>query len=261
MLQRLGPRLSEHTFANLYLFRAVHQYRLRYVPVPHILGLTYDRARHAMPLVPCDATTALQLLETVDCIYPLAGAFEEVGSRFKVDANEDDSDYLYDARRLAVLEGYRLRSKRRQASSFASSARPSIRTLDRECLQQAHSVLDLWSAQVAPLHRETDAASCREALDCLDALGMGGMLVTAAGRACAFLLFSQLSEDTVVVHFAKGDRELEGVYPYLFSQFAANAGVPWLNFEQDLGKIGLRRAKQALDPVRKLPKFRLSLDV
>jgi hypothetical protein len=259
MLARLGPCLSEHAFANLYLFRAVHQYRIRHAPIPHIVGLTYDAARHAMPLAPCDASTTLRLLESVDCLYPLAGVTQKVEGS-SISWNDDDSDYLYDARRLAALDGSRLRGKRRQASSFASAAKPSIRTLDRENRRQAHAVLDLWSKQVAPLHRQTDQEACREALDCLEALGMGGVLVTAAGKACAFLLFSRLSEDTVVVHFAKGDRELDGVYPYLFSQFAAQAGVPWLNFEQDLGQIGLRRAKRALDPVRRLHKFRLSLD-
>jgi uncharacterized protein len=260
LLERLGPCLSEHVFANLYLFRAVHDYRLRRAPIPHILGLTYDKARHAMPLAPCDASIANRLLESADCLYPLAGvAGQDDESRFRVSWNEDDSDYLYEAQRLAALGGPRLRDKRRQASSFASVAKPSIRTLDRESRHHAYAVLDLWSRQVAPLHRETDYEACREALDCLEALGMGGMLVTAAGKACAFLLFSRLSQDTVVVHFAKGDRELDGLYPYLFSQFAAQAGVPWLNLEQDLGKVGLRQAKRALDPTRRLRKFRLAL--
>jgi hypothetical protein len=69
---------------------------------------------------------------------------------------------------------------------------------------------------------------------------------------------SRQGADTAVVHFAKADRTLEGVYPYLFSRFAAGAGATWLNFEQDLGKPGLRQAKRALDPVRTLRKCRLS---
>jgi hypothetical protein len=44
----------------------------------------------------------------------------------------------------------------------------------------------------------------------------------------------------------------------MFSRFAAAAGSTWLNFEQDLGKAGLRQAKRALDPVRLLRKCRLS---
>ena len=51
LLSNLHAPLSEYLFANLFLFREVHDYRLKWEPCPHILGLTYDGARHAMPLI------------------------------------------------------------------------------------------------------------------------------------------------------------------------------------------------------------------
>jgi hypothetical protein len=44
----------------------------------------------------------------------------------------------------------------------------------------------------------------------------------------------------------------------MFARFAQMSDVPVLNFEQDLGIPALARAKQALSPITRLQKFRLS---
>lgn len=261
LLARGGVMLSEYIFANLFLFRQVHQYELMLEPFPYISGITYDGVRHAMPLAPLDRCDLQQLPARVTCLYPLPqemlAEVESPGGY--VEWNDADSDYVYEARKLADLSGAALQSKRRQAELFESAARPSISTLESRHVPEANALLDLWAEQVAPLNRQTDYTACREALQHSSRLGLFGLCVTASGgRLCAFLLASRLGTDTSVVHFAKADRRLEGVYPYLFSRFATGAGSRWLNFEQDLAKPGLRQAKRALDPVRLVRKYRLS---
>ena len=261
LLARLKAPLSEYVFSNLYLFRAIHEYRLALEPIPHILGLTYDGMRHAMPLIPLDRSRLARLLECAPCVYPipeqaLAAVLDE---SLYVHWNDADSDYVYPRQQLAELGGPVLKSRKRQAASFEALAKPTVTALDESNVCGAYTLLDLWAQQVAPLNRQTDYAACREALDHFGSLQLSGMSVADSdGRTCAFLLASRQGSDTAVVHFAKADRSLEGVYPYLFSRFAAGTGGAWLNFEQDLGKPGLRRAKRALDPVRMLRKCRVS---
>jgi uncharacterized protein len=229
--------------------------------LPHILGVTYDGVRHAMPLVTCDPYQLELLLERADCLYPLAQATlaDARCDGMYISWNEDDSDYIYSAKRLATLSGAKMRVKRREAAAFEAIARPCLHSLNMDNRQQAYEVLELWRDQVGRCNRETDYAACREALDEFDMLNLGGVLTTdSLGRPCAFLLWSRLAGGTVAVHFAKGDRNMAGVYPHLFSRFADRAQAEWLNFEQDLGKPGLRQAKRALDPLHRLRKFRLS---
>jgi hypothetical protein len=262
LLAALDVPLSEYSFANLYLFRAVHDYRVRLDPIPHVLGVTYDGVRHAMPLVGCGRREIEMLLEHAACLYPLTQEMAlEAAACAGVVAhwNEDDSDYTYDARRLASLAGTKLKDKRREAAAFEARARPYVEPLGSVNRHHAYEILERWTSQVARSKAQTDYDACREALDHQEALGMCGMLVLDdMGRPCAFLLARRIGKNGMAVHFAKGNRDYDGVYPYLFSRFAATAGASWLNFEQDLGKPGLRQAKRALDPVRQLRKLRLS---
>jgi hypothetical protein len=260
MLRDLDLPLSEYSFPNLYLHRDVHRYSLVTGPVPHVLGTTYDGVRHAMPLLRFDARDSGILLARARCIYPMT---EEIAHRvagFGLQSrwNDDDSDYIYDARRLASLEGPTLRPKRAQADAFAATARPSIAPLGPDNRQHACDILELWMTQVGRPAGDTDYHACREALAQLEALGLAGIVVYDAARTpCAFLLAQPLGRNGTALHFAKGNRNHPGVYPYMFSQFAARSGSSWLNLEQDLGKPGLRQAKRALDPKDRLRKYRL----
>lgn len=261
LLAALQAPLSEYSFANLFLFRAAHQYRYSETPVPCVIGVTYDGQRHAMPLVPLDAGVVRALLEMATCIYPLPEAIAclALSDGLELHWNEADSDYLYAAARLARLDGAQLKNKRAQARTFKEQARPTIAPLTAANLHLARSVLELWAGQVPRARQSTDYEACSEALDNFEALSLAGLLVSDANDApCAFLLARQLSNESLAVHFAKGNREYAGVYAYLFSEFAAHAGVEWLNFEQDLGAPGLRQAKRALDPAARLHKYRLA---
>jgi uncharacterized protein len=261
LLQALSLPLSEYSFANLYLFRAIHRYRVMLHPVPHVLGITYDGAPHAMPLLRLDRTDVDILLARATCIYPVTeqAAGEAAALGLRCHWNDDDSDYLYDSRKLAVLEGRTLRPKRLQAAAFASEMRPMSAPLTAGNVGDAQQVLELWSSQVDRPKTETDYAECREALLEFETLGLTGIVINdGGGRPCGFLMAHSLGQSSVAVQFAKGDRTHAGLYPYMFSQFAAQSGAAWLNFEQDLGKPGLRRAKRALDPARLIRKYRLA---
>jgi hypothetical protein len=260
LLRALDLPLSEYSFANLYLFRAVHRYAVVLHPVPHLLGITYDGVSHAMPLLrfgPADVDT---LLQCAACVYPVTEQAAEEAAAYGLRShwNDDDSDYIYDSRKLAALEGRTLRSKRTQAAVFAARMRPVSTPLSAANVSDAQQVLELWSSQVDRPKTATDYDACREALLNFEALGLTGIMVNdGGGTPCGFLMAQGLGQFGMAVHFAKGDRSHAGVYPYMFSRFAAESGAAWLNFEQDLGKPGLRRAKRALDPARLIRKYRL----
>lgn len=250
-----APRTpSEYSLANLYLYRARHSYRLVDGELPHLVGRTYDGATHVLPLCPLDEDAAGHLLDGLDCIYPLEeneARRLSASGRFRLDQRPEDGDYIYDTRKLAMLEG--AKAKRAQAAAFAR-LEPRLVSFDAKA---AHAILAEWLVGAARGPDHADAHECAEAIDCREALGLSGVVVCLAAEPVAFLLAGPARGDERIVHFAKGRRSLAGAYPWMFSRYAQMAGTRLLNFEQDLGNAGLMQAKRALGPVAKAAKYRL----
>lgn len=247
--------LSEYSLANLLLFRERHAYRFHETPVPHVRGTTYDGERHALPLAPFDAAQCAALLRAVDCIAPLADDALADTFGLRCDWRDADSDYVYDAERLAALTG--AKAKRAQARSFAREHQPEALALDGRSIALAEAVLDGWRDDVARDDDETDHRECREALGLHDLLGLEGLVVTVRGAPVAFLLSGPAADDSRIVHFAKGRRAFSAAYPWMFAHYAAKIGAGRINFEQDLGKPGFAQAKRAFAPITQLRKYRL----
>ena len=257
LLAATGSALSEYSLANLLLFRHRHDYRFIEAPLSHIRGMTYDGERHAMPLAPIDAAGARELLRSCDCIAPLGEGAPELAARLGLvcDWNEADSDYVYDADRLATLAG--AKAKRAQAQAFEHEARPDAVPIHEGNAALAEVVLRGWFGDVGRAVEDTDFDECREALALRGALGLEGLVVMVRDQPVAFLLSGLGADGNRIVHFAKGRRAFPGAYPWMFARYAATASVPRLNFEQDLGKPGFAQAKRALAPAARLRKYRL----
>ncbi|MDG6079840.1 DUF2156 domain-containing protein [Erythrobacter litoralis] len=256
----IGPFApAEYSFANLWLFRNRHDYRLVEDGLPHIRGITYDGEVHALPLEKPSGDNFRALLSTgVDCIFPVGDAVsqlvEELGLR--CDHRDADSDYWYDAAAMAQLSG--AKARRSQARQFETTLAPEFEDWSDHCVTEALQVLEGWSEDVGRPADRTDIAECREALDLTGELGLEGCLVKVSGEAVAFLLSSG-TRDTRIVHFAKGRRQYSAAYPWMFSQYAGRSGAQWINFEQDLGNPGLAQSKRAYVPAKRQSKWRLRI--
>jgi hypothetical protein len=249
--------LSEASFANLYLFRRTHDYRIVDGEHPCLTGRTYDGERQAMPLCKLTPAAADAMLALADCVYPVGEQGPEIAARLGLacDWREADSDYVYDAARLASLAG--AKAKRAQARAFAAEG-PGLEPVDGATLDAARSVLDGWLSDVARPASSTDYAQCLEALSLSAELGLDGLLVRRAGGSpAAFLLASSGPDGGRIVHFAKGRRSHPGAYPWMFARFAERVGAGRINFEQDLGSPGFAQAKRAFAPAGRLRKHRL----
>ncbi len=259
---------SDWSFANLWLFRGVHRHR--WVPderLPRIEGVSYDGKRYIMPLFPLatvDEQTLGAMLGDRDFFFPLGQRDVSALSTeaFCLSHREDDSDYVYARASMASLSGRELRERRRQAELFARKQMPRIRRLDVGSVPLAREVAEAWLVETRRAREATDIDICHEALDHQDTLGLKGLLVeTGGGEPAGFVLWELLATDQACVRFAKGRRMLPGVYPYLFRAVARSlpTNIAWINFEQDLGNPGFRRAKEAYAPAHRIRKFRVQL--
>jgi hypothetical protein len=258
---------SEYSFSNLYLFRRPHRYR--YVPgsLPCVAGITYDGARHLLPLFPLEAASPsalAALLDGHDCFYPVpARTLQGLDPRLlQWTELRDDADYLYRAEAFVGYRGRRLRKKRNLMNQLLSSHRVSTEALARTGLPGALRILQGWMRDKSKREGEADEAECREALDAADALGLEGRVYLADGAPAGFILAERLADGVHAIRFAKGLDAFPGIYQFMFHEFCASgragSAVEWLNFEQDLGLPNFRRTKLSYEPHALLRKYRVA---
>jgi hypothetical protein len=254
-----GQVPSEYCFANIYLFRGRHAYRIIDDPVPHLRGTTYDGVVHALPLITLDQSILSGLVQSgINCIYPLYSELPDgiEASGWRTDFVEADSDYWYDGAAMAQMRFSKAR--RAQGLAFAAAFQPRFECWSAAAAAEAYTLLKGWLADVGRAAQDSDFYECGEAILRAADLGLEGALVrTGQGEAAAFLLASRRDNGVRVIHFAKGRRAYAGSYPWLFAHYARDSGARLLNFEQDLGIAGLAQSKRSYRPIALREKWRL----
>ena len=261
----LQPRVSELSFAALYLFRAAHDYRLATAAGSIIvLGKGYDGSAYFLPPLGGDVAAALKIMFSDG--QTLYGADELFAAKYltettlRISEQRDSHDYLYLREELATLPGSRFHKKKNRISYFTNRHEYTVALFSEEHRNGCRELLDKWSQSFKnetgrSLLMEADATS--EALNCTHDLGLEGVVVVADGCVAAFALGERLNKDTAVCHFEKADPFIEGLYQLVNREFARLLfqECRYLNREQDLGDMGLRSAKLSYHPVELVKKY------
>jgi hypothetical protein len=265
LFEQIQPRVSEMTFAGLYLFRTAHDYTLSLLGDSIVvLGQGYDGTRYCLPPLGGGAAAACDLL--LDAGWEMYGVEEALSVRFLNDENyeivedRDSFDYLYLREELATLPGNRFHKKKNRVNYFAARHNHEVHTFSAQHLCGCLQLLDEWG-RVAEVEGnrsfglEMDATA--EALTQADVLGLEGVVVTVDGAVRAFALGERLNRDTAVCHFEKADHFMEGLSQLVNREFCRQlfADCTFVNREQDLGEPGLRNAKLSYHPVELVKKF------
>ena len=250
-LKQLDTALSEYTFANLYLFRANHDYEVMLDKEIFIKGKTYDNRTYLMPTSDVRRMDLLSLkhsMENVDFVFPVPEDWLTVfpPDQFYISYNEGDQDYVYTVEKMSSYKGRNLHKKRNLLKQFLEMYTHAAQPLTSDRLDEARFVLDDWVKTSAMNPDETDYGPCREALDRYDELMLCGGIYYAGDEPAGFV-GEELNSETFVLHFAKARTRFKGVYQYMFNNFARilPPQYKYLNLEQDLDKQNLRVFKSS----------------
>jgi uncharacterized protein len=263
--QKLPEGISEFTFANLYLFRQRHQYRLSRLPQDLLLITGCDDADpffmlpFGLPEEPLlrDLFAAFTSLKTAG--ESQAPQLARLGCR--VSEDRDNFDYLYDRRELAELSGRKFHKKKNLLNQFLKTYSCDGRPLLDEYQPQALHILELWRQQ---RDDDGDYLAAREALERMGELQLCGGIYYIDGQPVGYTLGEELAcGASFVIHFEKAIRldQYKGLYQFINTKFASILPEKYLtiNREQDLGDPGLRQAKESYNPVGFVKKFRAAL--
>ncbi len=174
-------------------------------------------------------------------------------------------DYLYAVSELIELEGKQFHNKRNLLNQFKRKYNYQFVPFGPEMIDKALAMQQNWCTwrdceSVASLAAENRVISkIFNSWDKLSGLSGGAILVD--NEMVAYTLAESLAEDTLVIHFEKGNSDFKGAYQAINQMFLERSGGQFklVNREQDLDDEGLRKAKLSYNPVGFLKKFQAVL--
>ncbi|HER63048.1 MAG TPA: DUF2156 domain-containing protein [Desulfobacteraceae bacterium] len=259
LFRELPDGISEFTFANLYLFRKTHHYRVARLKEGPIIFLGHDRQPFFMaPFMLPDPAVLKELFahhRAMKCVSE-SQAVTLASLGFLVEEDRDNFDYLYLRRDLAELTGRKFSKKRNLIKAFLNNFDYEGRPLLEEHIPDALRVLEHWHSE-----RETpgDYEASREALENCEGLQLCGGIYYSGGNPVAFTLGEEnMLGRSFIIHFEKAVRGYKGLWQFINQAFASILPETYetVNREQDLGEEGLRAAKMSYKPIGFVKKYR-----
>jgi hypothetical protein len=267
----LQPRISELTFAGMYLFRNAHYYQLTMLEDSVVvLGKGYDGTDYFLPPLSGDVAAALKIMFANG--WPLYGADDLFIDRYLAEKSlqhaelRDSSDYVYLREELAILPGSRFHKKKNRINYFTSRHDYTVSLFSSEHIPGCLVLLDRLiqnSVNEIDSSFSLEINATYEAVQQADILGLDGVVITINNSVAAFALGECLNQETAVCHFEKADPFTEGLFQLVNREFARLLfqECRYLNREQDLGDMGLRSAKLSYHPVELVKKYMVTCDV
>ncbi len=261
-LKALPEGISEFTFANLYLFRKTHDYKISRLPENNILitGMEKKRPFFMLPFnLPQDPLLE-ELFEKFNTLKNIAEKQARILENKGYDINEDrhNFDYLYSRKQMAELSGRKFHKKRNRVNIFIENNEYSAQPLLPEFENDALEVLEKWHKKMSS---EADYKPAKEALRNMDYLALCGCIYYVNEKPVGYSLGEELANGkSFAIHFEKAleTKKFKGIYQFINQSFASILPdkYEFINMEQDLGISGLRKAKKSYHPIGFVKKFR-----
>lgn len=265
---KFPPIISEFTFTNLYSWRAIYKISLASLDGCIVLRSEKDnKKRFFMPLGEGDIKSVMeQILNEKNSIFfrlpEDVAAYFLNDSHFTLELDRDNSDYLFRTQDLVKLQGKKYDGKRNLIKKFKSAYKYEYLRLDASNIKECLDFEEKWCSVkdcdgVEGLNNERQAI--REMVgNCSDfALAAGAIKVE--GKICALAISEKLNKNTLVMHVLKAGPNMPGLYQTITNEFLAAEAkdFEYVNFEQDLGVPGLRKAKLSYNPIKLINKYTL----
>jgi hypothetical protein len=257
----LSDGMSELTFANIYLFRRAHRYRLAQLAGGLLLIVGEDTEPFfVLPFGLPGRQTLDELFDRYGvskCCSP-SQAQQLAAMGYRIWEDRDNFDYLYRREDLVTLSGRKFHRKKNLVNLFLRSNTCMARPLLAEYVGDALRILDAWRYQQ---EKAGDYEAAREALENMDPLQLCGGIFYVNDEPAAYSLGEELLQGRVwATHFEKAvdDARYRGLYQYVNQAFVSVLPEKYelINREQDLGDPGLRQAKESYRPAGFVKKYR-----
>jgi uncharacterized protein len=188
-------------------------------------------------------------------------------SRYFIEEDRDNFDYVYPLRTLAELPGGDFKKKRNKANGFVHSFSDDSLTVKAGSLTETESenvkrIFSQWASMPDKSVEEIRAeqAAIERLLKYSSFFDLYLIEIVLDGEVIAFSINEKLHDGYALCHFEKALPEYHqgNIYTYLSQQTAQKLldyECKHVNWEQDLGLQGLRKSKLSYHPSDFLKKY------
>lgn len=181
--------------------------------------------------------------------------------RFSFIAEPDDFDYIYSRQELDELAGSKFHSKRNFDARFYSHWPEAVfEPLTADNLPECVNMTRIWMAgkSADDAEAEIELGALKKGFEHFFELDYRGGLLRADGKIAAYTFGEAINERCFVSHAEKALPEYEGAYAAINRAMAHYLeGFELINREEDMGREGLRKAKQSYHPVILYTKYKM----
>lgn len=262
MFKALAEGISEFTFANIYLFRGAHKYRISQLQdgLLVIAGRDADMPFFMLPFgLPAEGVLS-ELFGRYGSMKAVSKSQAEklAALGYRVSEDRDNFDYLYSRADLVNLTGRKFHKKKNLLNVFIRNNECVAKPLLEEYRDDALRILHEWNRRNIGAN---DFSAATEALEKMRPLQLCGGIFYINEQPVAYCLGEELALGaSFVIHFEKAvlEPEFKGIYQFINQAFASILPEKYetVNREQDLGDPGLRQAKESYHPAGFVKKYR-----
>lgn len=183
--------------------------------------------------------------------------FEE---EFSFLEKRDSFEYIYETEKMISLSGKKYHGKRNHISSFKRSYEWEYETLTKNNLSFAFEMINNWyeaNKEKEDKYMVMERKGVTQVLENFENLNIKGGLLKANGQVVAVTFGTEINNQVFDVCYEKAFGEYNGAYATINNCFVSNelASYKYVNREDDMGLLGLRRAKLSYYPEIILKKY------
>jgi len=197
--------------------------------------------------------------ETVKLINP-----KELGVDVRED--RDQFDYVYETKELSCFPGSKYGDARNLNNRFIKKYGNDfeVKLFDLNEDNNKNCLMDLckeWS-EIKEIYINREEIAIQRLFKDLNSFDLINIMIYVRGNPIAFTINEILGNNIAISHFAKANYLYSGVNATLLKETSLRLlelGNKSLNYEEDLGLPGLRRAKKSFSPIYFLKKYKVSM--
>ncbi|MBI3282863.1 DUF2156 domain-containing protein [Candidatus Curtissbacteria bacterium] len=199
-----------------------------------------------------------------ECVIPSLGS----SPSFAIEEDRDNFDYILSVPELMTLSGNKYGPKRNFLNRFkklhGDKAKIVPLTLtDPSVQREIETLFYRWEEVRGKAREETDneLKTIAKFFRGADQFTLSAIGLVVNGKLSGFSIDEVVHDGYGIIHFEKADTAYVGIFEYLKQQTAIHlgkTGCKYINYEQDLGLEGLRKAKLSYRPVGYLKKYTIS---
>jgi hypothetical protein len=184
--------------------------------------------------------------------------------QFEIEESRDHADYILDLSKYITYAGGKLKHRRNFFNGFMKMyPHYTVEQLDLTSEDVKKEVTELYRAwqEGKGFLSLSEAFAYERFLQVAHHFNHSSIGVRVDGKLVGFHVSTLPPGDHANGLFEKADINYHGIYPLLMHEVAKDhisRGYNFLNFEQDLGILNLRRSKLEFDPVNFFKKYNVS---